>query len=229
MKNQSGVTLVELLVIIAIMGAILIPISIMGIYALETEKEISAKNDVQREARLIMEYMTEKMRNKNVVWIKEETQWKLCDSSDGFTCSSPNSYLNYEPNTNPALGLGTMKMGLGNVLSSNVKFTPPAIPNEDDDNQQLVTVELTIDKTEETGESFVLKSEIYYDRFNKVISESGTEDEQTEVPLEEGEEDPESEIEQPEEDKNKPKKVRVDNGECPPGYYKHNNNWCRLN
>ena len=143
-----------------------------GHYSLETEKEISAKNDVQREARLIMEYMTEKMRNKNMVWI-QSGRWKLCESSDGFTCISTNIYLIYEPNTNPSLGLGTMKMGSGNVLSSHVKFTPPATPNEDDDNQQLVTVELTIDKTEETGESFVLKSEIYYDRFNKVISESG--------------------------------------------------------
>ena len=77
MKNQRGVTLIELLVIIVIMGAIFIPISMMLIYSLETEKEVSIKNDVQREARLIMEYVTEKMRNKNVVWNKEETQWKL--------------------------------------------------------------------------------------------------------------------------------------------------------
>ena len=62
MKNQRGVTLVEILVIIAIMGAIFIPISMMLIYSLETEKEVSTKNDVQREARLIMEYVTEKMK-----------------------------------------------------------------------------------------------------------------------------------------------------------------------
>ena len=43
MKNQSGVTLVELLVIIVIMGAIFIPISMMVIYSLETEKEVSEK------------------------------------------------------------------------------------------------------------------------------------------------------------------------------------------
>ena len=68
LKNQRGVTLIELLVIIVIMGAIFVPISMMVIYSLETEKEVSIKNDVQREARFIMEYMTEKMRNKNVVW-----------------------------------------------------------------------------------------------------------------------------------------------------------------
>ena len=68
MKNQRGVTLVELLVIIVIMGAIFIPISMMFIYSLETEKEVSIKNDVQREARFIMEYVTEKMRDSNIVW-----------------------------------------------------------------------------------------------------------------------------------------------------------------
>ena len=160
-----------------------------------------------------MEYMTEKMRNKNVVWIEEETQWKLCESSDNTTCISPNIYLIYEPNTNPSLGLGTMKMGLGKVLSSNVKFTPPATPIEDDDNQQLVPVELTIDKTEETGESFVLKSEIYYARFNKVISESGTEDENIEVP-------PEEEADGDIIDEN-------DDGSCPPGYKLHKNGKCK--
>ena len=55
MKNQRGVTLVELLVIIVIMGAIFIPISMMLFYSLETEKEVSINNDVQREARFIME------------------------------------------------------------------------------------------------------------------------------------------------------------------------------
>ena len=55
MKNQRGVTLIELLVIIVIMGVIFIPISMMLKYSLETEKEVSIKNDVQREARLIMD------------------------------------------------------------------------------------------------------------------------------------------------------------------------------
>ena len=68
MKNQRGVTLVELLVIIVIMGVIFVPISLMLNYSLETEKEVSIKNDVQREARLIMEYVTEKMRDSNIVW-----------------------------------------------------------------------------------------------------------------------------------------------------------------
>ena len=55
MKNERGITLVELLVTLAIMGAIFIPISMMLLYSLETEKEVSINNDVQREARFIME------------------------------------------------------------------------------------------------------------------------------------------------------------------------------
>ena len=65
MKNQRGVTLVELLVVILIMGAIFVPISMMLNLSLKTEREVSIKNDVQREARFIMEYVTEKMRDSN--------------------------------------------------------------------------------------------------------------------------------------------------------------------
>ena len=207
MKSERGITLVELLVIIAIMGAILAPISMMVIYSLETEKDISAKNDVQREARVIMEYMTEKMRNKNVVWIDEGTRWELkCESSES------DIYLIYEPNTNPTQGLGTMKTGSGNVLSTHVKFDPPAIAYDVNDNPIPLTVELTIDKTEETGESLVLNSEIYYDRFNKVISKSGT------VTTDESPDDtPGEEVE------------LEDNGSCPPGYYLHKNGKCKKN
>ena len=60
MKNQNGVTLVELLVIITIMGIIFVPISNMLLVSLKTEKEVSIKNDVQREARLIMEMLRKK-------------------------------------------------------------------------------------------------------------------------------------------------------------------------
>ncbi len=43
MKNQRGVTLVELLVVIVIMGAIFVPISMMLNYSLKTEKDVSEK------------------------------------------------------------------------------------------------------------------------------------------------------------------------------------------
>ena len=58
MRNQKGVTLVELLVVIAIMGLILVPITNLVQISLKSQQEVSLKNDVQREARLIMETVT---------------------------------------------------------------------------------------------------------------------------------------------------------------------------
>jgi len=69
--------LVELLVVILIMGAIFVPISMMLNLSLKTEREVSLKNDVQREARFIMEYMTEKMQNKDTYWYDEGSKWIL--------------------------------------------------------------------------------------------------------------------------------------------------------
>ena len=114
MKNQRGVTLIELLVIIVIMGAIFVPISMMLIYSLETEKEVSIKNDVQREARFIMEYVTEKMRDSNIVWNNYGSGSKILkDESD----PSLPPLLKYEKN-NGSKGI----MMKGNVvLSENIK------------------------------------------------------------------------------------------------------------
>ncbi len=46
-------------------------------YSLKTEKEVSAKNEVQREARFTMEYITDKMRNKDIYWHKDGANWIL--------------------------------------------------------------------------------------------------------------------------------------------------------
>jgi len=86
MRNQRGVTLVELLLVIVIMGAIFVPISMMLNISLKTEKEVSIKNDIQREARFIMEYMTEKMRDKDTYWYDDGTNWIL-SKYDKLKCS----------------------------------------------------------------------------------------------------------------------------------------------
>jgi prepilin-type N-terminal cleavage/methylation domain-containing protein len=69
MNNQRGVTFVELLVVLLIMGAVFTPITIMLNLSLKTESEVSIKNDVQHEARFIMEYVIGEMRNSNVIWV----------------------------------------------------------------------------------------------------------------------------------------------------------------
>ena len=159
MKNQKGVTLVELLVIIVIMGAVFVPISMMVNYSLETEKAVSAKNDVQREARFIMEYVTEKMREINVDWINDGNLLLLnnCENPSNGTCTNIETYLIYNDSNN------TIKYGNGKILSENAKLEiiiPPI------NNSKIVR--LTIDKTEINGEKITLQSEIGYERFGEI-------------------------------------------------------------
>lgn len=145
MKNQRGVTLVELLVIIVIMGAIFVPISMMLIYSLETEKEVSIKNDVQREARFIMEYVTEKMRDSNIVWNVYGSESKqLIDESNP---SSPKVLLEYQKSSGSKGIITKDKV----VLSENItEFTVT-------DNGNVITVKLVIEKL---GFEFELQSDI---------------------------------------------------------------------
>lgn len=145
MKNQRGVTLIELLVIIVIMGAIFVPISMMLIYSLETEKEVSIKNDVQREARFIMEYVTEKMRDSNIVWnIYGSESKQLIDESKP---SSPKVLLDYQKSSD-SKGIITKD---NVVLSENItEFTVT-------DNGNVITVKLVIEKL---GFEFELQSDI---------------------------------------------------------------------
>lgn len=146
MKNQRGVTLVELLVIIVVMGVIFVPISLMLNYSLETEKEVSIKNDVQREARLIMEYVTEKMRDSNIVWNYYGSGSKIL--KDESNPSSP-PLLEYEKNNGSK---GIMMKGNA-VLSENItEFTVT-------ENGNLITIKLVIEKLDF---EFELQSEIIH-------------------------------------------------------------------
>lgn len=148
MKNQRGVTLIELLVIIVIMGAIFVPISMMLIYSLETEKEVSIKNDVQREARFIMEYVTEKMRDSNIVWDTYGSGSKeLIDESN---LSLP-PLLKYEKNSGSK---GIMMKG-SVVLSENIKeFTVT-----ENNSKTMITIKLVIEKS---GYELKLQSDIIH-------------------------------------------------------------------
>lgn len=159
-RNQRGITLIELLVTIVLMTVVLAPISLMVIYSLKSEREVSSKNDVQREARFIMEQITEKMRDKSIAWQENDGKWELkCKNTPTFTCSDTNTYLTY---TETSEGLGTMRLGSsGEILSSHVRFSPPVASSSD----TSVTVAIEIDKTEDNGEKISLESTIYFDRF----------------------------------------------------------------
>ncbi|MCT8137493.1 type II secretion system protein [Anaerobacillus sp. CMMVII] len=148
--NNRGITLVELLITITLMAVVLSPITMIVIYTLKTEQQVSTKNEVQREARFIMEYMTEKMRDKDVYWIESGQNLHLC-LFNGSSCTE--IYLIYNESNQQMILADT-----GHVLSEHVTIevetgTNPPNPAE---------VILTIDKS---GEVLELKSHIYYNRF----------------------------------------------------------------
>jgi len=62
MRNQRGVTLVELLVIVALMGVIIVPIMLLLSVSMNSHQDVMVKNELQHEARLVIEYMVDKMR-----------------------------------------------------------------------------------------------------------------------------------------------------------------------
>ncbi|ARK31604.1 PilW family protein [Halalkalibacter krulwichiae] len=71
MNNQKGVTLVELLVVIALMTVItMVAVSLVS-YSLKSEQVVFHKNDTQRQARFLMEYMTREMRD-GARWIENK-------------------------------------------------------------------------------------------------------------------------------------------------------------
>lgn len=148
MKNEKGVTLVELLVVILVMGIIIVPISNLVIITLKTEKEVSIKNDVQREARLIMEYVTEKMRDYNITWYQSNDGSGSMKLIDG---SNKKVLLEYEERA----GRKGMIKKDGIVLSENIiEFIVSGHENP-------VRVKLIIEKS---GFEFELKSEVIRDR-----------------------------------------------------------------
>ncbi|MCL7748096.1 PilW family protein [Halalkalibacter alkaliphilus] len=160
LNNERGVTLIELLVTIVIMVAVTTPIVMMVSLAMNTEREVSVQNDIQREARLIMERVTEKMRDKNVIWTnaQSENKWELVcvlENVEGTRCSDV--YLTYEV----VNGLGTMKLGEnGPVLSEHITYFNH--PNYEAGRSNPVEVKLQITKS---GRSIELTTNIYYDRF----------------------------------------------------------------
>jgi len=152
MKNQRGITLLELLVIISIMGFIFVPISNLVFISLKTEKEVSIRNDIQREARFIMEYVTEEMRDSDVYWNNYGSgSKKLIDYSAN---TSHKELIVYERKTDS--NKGTLKKN-GIVLSESIKeFTVTK-------NKELINLKLTVEKH---GFEFELQSDvIHQERF----------------------------------------------------------------
>lgn len=155
-SNQKGITLVELLAVIVLMVAITAPIVSLVFYSLKTEQEVSAKNDVQREARFIMEYMTEKMRDNNVFWIDEGSKLVLCKIDSETSNCSTEIFLTYD------WSIGTISIGVGgNILSAYITDNTIVPIGINPANPSIVILEIA-----KAGEVIRLESNVYYNRFS---------------------------------------------------------------
>ncbi|WP_088103716.1 prepilin-type N-terminal cleavage/methylation domain-containing protein [Halalkalibacter urbisdiaboli] len=164
--NQKGVTLIELLVIIILIAAISAPIFALVSYSLKTEREVATRNDIQREARLVMEYITEKMRDRGNYWFDDGTNWILC-SYDLVTNRCSNTLLTYESTSNQ------MRFEEGSrVLANDVTLTltpaPISMSLSTGEREVLVNsleVQEVTFEIQRSSQVIELKSTIYFDRF----------------------------------------------------------------
>lgn len=79
--NQKGVTLLELLLALSLMTVIIVPVTGLVYYMLTTHQNVVNHNQLQHEARFIMEYMATKVR-EGARW--DETSDRLVlDQEDG--------------------------------------------------------------------------------------------------------------------------------------------------
>lgn len=158
MKDQNGVTLIELLVIILIMGIIFVPISNLVIVSIKSDKEVTVKNELQREARIIMEILTEKMRD-NARWVEN------VPGSDIYSLKKDTDvFLTYYPERDATNIIGgKMIQGYaGTILSDNIIFNIDDIILSGSDSLSS-EVHLILEKE---GYETVLNSKVYYNRFN---------------------------------------------------------------
>lgn len=88
-KSQKGITLVELLVTVAIMGVVLVPILTMVTMFMSTHSEVMESNELQHEARFLIEYMEKKIKN-GATW----------DADQNSLSSNEEEILRYRPSDN---------------------------------------------------------------------------------------------------------------------------------
>lgn len=146
-KNQNGITLVELLVTIAIMVVVLVPIMTMVTMFMSTHSEVMESNELQHEARFLIEYMENKMIN-GATW--DESSLRL-------STESGDPILRYDNGDNKV----EMVPPEGSyVFTEHVNIFSVTVSGEE------VTIEIHL--TNETGEEYRVRTTFL--RRNKQIS-----------------------------------------------------------
>jgi prepilin-type N-terminal cleavage/methylation domain-containing protein len=93
--NQRGVTLVELLVTVSIMVIVLVPIVTVVSKFLVTNQEVMGANELQHEARFIVEYFSDRVKNE-AEWVNSKDQLILNNDVELWYDASSNRILRGE-------------------------------------------------------------------------------------------------------------------------------------
>lgn len=84
MNNERGITLLELLLAISIMGVIITPLTMLSGYLLQSYRDIGCRNELQHESQLIMEFLSEQIR-EGASWDFDHMQLKQGDGGSAQT------------------------------------------------------------------------------------------------------------------------------------------------
>lgn len=79
MNNQKGVTLIELMLTITLFTAVLTPLTAIVYYMLTTQQDVVHQNELQHEARFIMEHFSNKLR-EGARWDGNEKKLIMLDT-----------------------------------------------------------------------------------------------------------------------------------------------------
>jgi type II secretory pathway pseudopilin PulG len=93
--NQRGITLVELLVTISIMVIVLVPIVTVVSKFIGTHQEVMGANELQHEARFILEYFSDRVKNE-AEWVDSSNQLVLNNDVELWYDASSNRILKGE-------------------------------------------------------------------------------------------------------------------------------------
>jgi prepilin-type N-terminal cleavage/methylation domain-containing protein len=152
-RNQRGVTLIELLVTITVMGIISTPIFMLVNNTLQVHQDTSIRNQLQHEARFISQFMSEKVRDGAII-DRSGSTWKLKKGNQTF--------ITYDE-----IAKKVYFKGGATVLSSNIVEFDVG----DGTDTEKIDVRLSL---EDQGRTFNTNTTIYYDPMKRYSVEENS-------------------------------------------------------